>query len=87
MKKNTKAEVKLLHDTKRVYVYQYGLDGKITVSKRLKVEDDMDILDAIETQSIEVQNSSDTNETITISNAKIDVAAFSAINTILDLLS
>lgn len=76
----------LLHDAKRVYVYSYGTDGRITVSKRLMGGDEIDLVEAIESHDIEVQNSSDCEKTIDFSGIKVDEEAFSAITYIMDKL-
>lgn len=77
----------LLHDAKRVYVYGYGEDGRITVSKRLMDKGEIDLVEAIEGHDIEVQNSSDCEKTINISGIEIDENAFSAITFIMDKLN
>lgn len=79
--------IELLHDTKRCWIYRYGTDGKITVNKRIEIKDDMDLVDLLDTQMIDVVNSSDCTSTISISDLDIDAEAFSAIDEILDLLA
>ena len=74
----------LLHDTKRCWIYRYGIDGKITISKRFVLKDEFDLVEAIEDQMIDVANSSDTENTIEIAGIEIDERAFAAIDEILD---
>ena len=85
MAKNKNVPV-LLHDAKRCFVYQYGTDGKITVSKRLELGDEYDLVEALESGNIEVENASDCKKTITISGIKVDEEAFAAIDMILETM-
>ena len=78
--------ITLLHDTKRAYIYSYGNGGKITVSKRFKLQDEIDLVEAIDEQMIDVTNAMDTKTTISIADLAIDERAFAAIDLILEHL-
>lgn len=73
----------LITDAKRVLVYGYGKDGKITINKRIIGEEDLDILEEILNGSIEVVNSSDCKNKIDLFGVQIDEDALSALGTIL----
>ncbi|MBQ0000428.1 MAG: hypothetical protein KBT01_02665 [Clostridiales bacterium] len=74
----------LLTDAKRVLVYTYGKDGKITVNKRLLGEEDLDMVEEILNGSIEITNSSDCKNTIDLFGIKVDEDALSALGSIFD---
>lgn len=79
--------IKLLHDAKRCYVYSYGLDGKITIQKRLLENDDIDFVEAIENADIEIENSSDAKDMIGIGDKQVDTDALLLISEILESLN
>lgn len=70
-----KVIVNLIHDTKRCYVYAYGVekaDGKITISKRLEINDELDYIEALENGEIEIINSSDCEELVPLESMQVD---------------
>lgn len=75
----------LLNDAKRAKIYQYGKDGKITISKRFlqNATDELDLVEAIENGDIEVENVSDCTSTMLINDLIVDMDALSAIDMIL----
>lgn len=84
--KKEKVAIRLLHDAKRVYVYEYALDGKLTISKRLTVADEIDFLDAIEDGKVEIVNSSDATEFVDFPGLRLDVRALNAFSDIIGVL-
>ena len=82
--KSTKAvQAALLTDARRVLVYGYGKDGKITVNKRIIGEEDLDMVEEILNGSIEIVNSSECQNMIDLFGVKIDEDALSALGTLL----
>lgn len=82
--KEKKIPVTLLTDAKRVLIYQYGKDGKITVNKRIIGAEDMDMVEEILAGNIEVVNSSDAKNLINLCGEKIDEDALTALDHILE---
>ena len=82
-KNENKIKATLVTDAKRVLVYAYGKDGKITVNKRILDQEDLDMVEEILNGNIEVVNSSDCKNTINLFGIKIDEDALAALSTVL----
>ena len=76
----------MMQDAKRVRIYSYGSNGKITITKRFldNLGDDVDLVEAIENGDIVIENSSDAEELINILGTDVDANAFEAIDVILE---
>lgn len=73
----------LLTDAKRVQIYQYCKDGKITVNKRIIGLDDLDMVEEILCGNIEIVNASDCTKTVNLCGKEIDADALTALDIIL----
>lgn len=73
----------LLTDAKRVQIYQYGKDGKITVNKRIIGADDLDMVEEILCGNIEIVNDSECRKTVNLCGKDIDANALTALDIIL----
>ena len=80
------ATAKLTHDAKRCYVFAYGvdeMDGKITISKRILNDDDIDYVEALENGDIEIVNESQAAKVIDLMGIKVDEEAVCLVDAIL----
>lgn len=82
-------KAELLHNAKRVYVYSYGadsshMDGRITISKRILSDREIDFVEALENREIEIDNASTCKVSVPISPVNVDELALRLLGRIID---
>ncbi len=71
-------------EAKRCWIYTYGTDGEITVSKRITSADEMDYADLLDSGEVQIRNSSDCSAPINLSDHLVDPEALTALDMILE---
>ena len=76
----------LKKEAKRFWIYSYGKDGEITVSKMIAPGTDVDYADLLDAGDVKIKNSSDCSATIDLCDHIVDLDALAALDKILSEL-